>query len=332
MGLYSQPVKLRPAYFSYIWGGTLLRDRLGKDIPADDTGESWEVSAHPKGQSVIQGGPADGMTLGDYAQGSEFYGNAPHDRFPLLIKLLGATANLSVQVHPSDDNCRPGEAGKAEAWVVLACEPGAQIIYDIDCSREEFAAAVRGGAMAAHLRRLAVQPGDVLDIPAGMVHALTEGVVVYEVQQNSDTTYRLYDWDRVDANGKPRELHIDVALQVIQPQPGSGAVAGRVVPEAGGTRTVYIHNPRYTLERLDVEGDFTDLWPESFAAYTVIAGSGTVKSAGETCFDVKQGDSFVNPAAAGAITISGKLTVLKSHVPVHSPMAALDYCVSEQLS
>ncbi len=332
MGLYDRPVKLKPAYFSYIWGGTLLRNCLGKDIPADDTGESWEVSAHPRGQSVIDGGPANGMPLGQYAVGQDFYGDTPMERFPLLIKLLGAKAHLSVQVHPSDSNCRPGEAGKAEAWVVLACEPGAQIIYDIDCSREEFAQAVADGRMAEHLRRLEVHPGDVLDIPAGMVHALTAGVVVFEVQQNSDTTYRLYDWDRVDAaTGKPRELHIDVALRVIEPKPGIGAVTGRAVNEAGGVRTVYIHNPQYTLERLDVHGELTDAWPRSFAAYTVIAGSGAVKRAGNKCFEVKLGDSFVNPAAAGALTLSGELTVLKSHVPPEHPLAALDHAVDGML-
>ena len=310
------PALLKPAYFSYIWGGTLLRDKLNKPIPAADIGEAWELSAHPKGQSVVVTGPAAGMTLGDYAALPGFYGKAPFARFPLLIKLLGATSNLSVQVHPSDANCRPGEAGKAEAWYVIDCEPGAELIYDINCTREKFAQAVAGGRMAEKLRRLKVKPGDVLDIPAGMVHALTAGIVIYEVQQNSDTTYRLYDWDRVDAvTGKPRELHIEAALRVIEPRGGQGAVAGRVSREAGAVRTVYIANPYYTLEKIALDGSFTDAWFDSFASYTCISGTGAVRKNGGECFAFELGDTFVSPAAAGPVELAGKAVLLKSHVP-----------------
>jgi len=314
-GIYDAPVRLKPAYFPYIWGGALLRDCLNKDIPSDVTGESWEVSAHPKGQSIVASGPSAGTPFGEYAQGPDFYGDAPADKFPLLIKFLGATQNLSVQVHPSDGNCRPGESGKAEAWYVIACPPGAELIYDINYSKEEFARAVASGDIETGLRRLAVHPGDVLDIPAGMVHALTAGVVVYEVQQNSDTTYRIYDWGRVDAKtGNPRELHIEAALDVIQPGGGREPIQGEPHEEKGGTRTVYIRNPRFTLEKIEVHGDFTDKWHNRFAAYSVIGGSGAVMKGGAKCFDVALGDSFVSPAAAGAVRITGNLTVLKAHV------------------
>lgn len=313
---YLEPVKLKPRFFPYIWGGTMLRDRMNKNIPSDDIGESWEVSAHPRGQSVIASGAASGMPLGEYAEGEGFYGCSPAEKFPLLIKLLGAKDNLSVQVHPGDDNCRPGEAGKAEAWYVIACEPGAELIYDINCAAEEFAAAVSIGKMAEKLRRVSVRPGDVLDIPAGMVHALTAGIVIYEVQQNSDTTYRLYDWGRVEAaTGKPRELHIEAALNVIQPGDGQGTVKGKVINEHGATRTVYINNLRFTLEKIEFNGNFTDAWFDSFAAYTVIDGSGTVLKNGKALIEVTLGDSFVSPAAAGAVELTGKMKLLKSHVP-----------------
>lgn len=314
--LYSVPAKLKPAYFSYIWGGTLLRDCLNKDIPSDDIGESWEVSAHPKGQSVIASGPASGMPLGEYIQNEGFYGRAPAEKFPLLIKFLGPRDNLSVQVHPSDLNCRPGEAGKSEAWYVVDCEPGAELIYDINCSKEEYAKAVAAGDFTSGLHRLTVKPGDVLDIPAGMVHALTAGIVVYEVQQNSDTTYRLYDWGRVDARtGQPRELHIAPALNVIVPGGGRGPLAGKAVAEQGGIRTTYINNPRFTLEKIDVSGNFTDAWFGSFAAYSVTRGSGYVLKNEKKLFDVSLGDSFVSPAASGAVELSGELAVLKAHMP-----------------
>jgi mannose-6-phosphate isomerase len=314
--IYSEPAKLKPCYFPYIWGGNLLKEHLNKDIPTNDIGESWEVSAHLKGQSIIASGPASGMLFGDYAAGEAFYGNQPEMSFPLLIKFLGAEDSLSVQVHPGDDNCRPGEAGKAEAWYVVACKPGSELIYDINCSVAEFAAAVADGRMSEKLRYLAVNPGDVLNIPAGMVHALMAGIVVYEVQQNSDTTYRLYDWGRVDAKtGNPRELHIDAALHVIKPGGSAGITAGETMEETGGTRTVYINNPRFTLEKIQVSGDFTDLWFDSFAAYTVIAGEGRVLKDGRSCFDVSLGDSFISPAAAGKAQLQGHMTLLKSHVP-----------------
>lgn len=314
--IYREPARLKPCYFPYIWGGTLLRDTLNKDIPSDDIGESWEVSAHPKGQSIIASGPASGMTLGDYASDPKFYGCMNAAKFPLLVKFLGAKDNLSVQVHPGDDNCRPGESGKAEAWYVIACPEGAELIYDINCTREEFAAAVAFGGLEGKLRRVAVHPGDVLDIPAGMVHALTAGIVIYEVQQNSDTTYRLYDWGRVDAKtGKPRELHIEAALSVIQPGGGTGPVIGKAFEEKGGMRTAYIRNPRFTLEKIEVRGDFMDKWFDSFAAYSVIGGGGAVMKDGRKCFDVSLGDSFVSPAAAGPVRLRGEMTVLKAHVP-----------------
>lgn len=167
--IYEVPARLSPRYLPYIWGGTLLREKLGKDIPSDDIGESWEVSAHPRAESLIVSGPARGMAFGEYAVGPDFYGEAPFDKFPLLIKYLGAGDTLSVQVHPGDGNCRPGESGKAEAWVVIAAELGAELIYDINCTAEKFAQAVAAGRMAEKLRRVKVSPGDVLDIPAGTV-------------------------------------------------------------------------------------------------------------------------------------------------------------------
>lgn len=314
--IYLEPAKLKPQYFSYIWGGTLLRDSMNKELPRDDIGESWEVSTHPKGQSTIASGAAAGMPLGEFACGEGFYGSMPFEKFPLLIKLLGAEDNLSVQVHPGDNNCRPGEAGKAEAWYVIACKPDAELIYDINCTAGEFAAAVHAGTMADKLRRVKVKPGDVLDIPAGMVHALTAGIVIYEVQQNSDTTYRLYDWGRVEAaTGKPRELHIEAALNVIEPGDGQSAVSGKVFTDSGAKRTVYINNPRFTLEKIEVNGSFTDVWFNSFSAYTVIEGKGTVCKDGKTLFDVALGDSFISPAGAGAAELAGNMTLLKSFLP-----------------
>jgi mannose-6-phosphate isomerase len=314
--IFAEPAKLKPKFFSYIWGGKLLKEYLNKDIPSDDIGESWEVSAHPKGQSVIVSGPASGMALGEYVSGEGFYGCMPAEKFPLLIKLLGAEDNLSVQVHPGDSNCRPGEAGKAEAWYVLACKPDAELIYDINCSTEEFAAAVAEGKLSEKLRHVAVRPDVVLDIPDGMVHALTAGIVVYEVQQNSETTYRLYDWGRVEAaTGKPRELHIDAALAVIKPGEGTGSAEPHIQLGSDFCKQVLVNNAHFALEKIDLHGNYKDDWFNNFAAYTVIEGTGSVLKGGETLFTVALGDSFISPAAAGAVELAGNMTLLKSHVP-----------------
>jgi mannose-6-phosphate isomerase len=315
-GIYDFPAKLKPAYVPFLWGGTLLRDALGKDIPTDDIGESWEVSAHTRAQSTIASGPAAGMALAEYAAGEDFYGCEPPAKFPLLIKFLGPRDNLSVQVHPGDGDCNPGESGKAEAWYVIACPAGAELIYGIDGSKEAFAQAVTEGRVESGLRRLAVRQGSVLDIPAGMVHALTAGVVVYEVQQNSDTTYRLYDWGRVDAaTGKPRALHISDALRVVKPYPGKGPATGIVREEEHGTRTAYIRNPRFALEKIETRGSFTDAFSGGFAAYSVIRGGGAVMSGSKVCFEVSLGDSFISPAAAGPVRLEGGMTVLKAYAP-----------------
>lgn len=315
-GIYGVPVKLKPAFAPYIWGGTLLRDVLGKDIPTDDIGESWEVSAHPRAQSTIASEPAAGIAFSDYAAGRDFYGCELPGKFPLLVKFLGPKDNLSVQVHPGDDDSNPGESGKAEAWYVIDCPVGSELIYGIDGPKEEFAHAVAEGRAESVLHRLPVRPGSVLDIPAGMVHALTAGVVVYEVQQNSDTTYRLYDWGRVDkATGMPRALHIADALRVIRSGGGRGPVAGVIREEKNATRTAYIRNARFALEKLEFRGGFTDAFAGGFAAYSVIRGGGAVMKGGSVCFEVSLGDSFVSPAAAGPVRLEGDMAVLKTYVP-----------------
>lgn len=305
-------VFLKPAFFSHIWGGRLLKDTFGKETD-DHTGESWEVSAQAKGESVICGGVYDGMGLREYIHtlGNAFWGDQPAGEFPLLIKLIGAADKLSVQVHPSDDNCMPGESGKAEAWVVLSAEPGAELVFGTRCGRDEFARALSEGRTVDTLQYLPVKAGDVLNIEAGRLHAITENLIIYEIQQNSDTTYRFYDWDRVDAvTGQPRQLHVDRAMAVTDfDAQNVGAVQGLSLTVDDQKHTFYICNDLFALERIDIKGYFADVQLGAFATYTLVEGEGTVD--GRT---VKKGDTLLTPAA-GQFVFEGEGTLLKGWAP-----------------
>jgi len=214
------PLTFDPAFKDYPWGGRNLATKLGRTIPDGIVAESWEISAHPNGSSLVNNGPLAGKSLAEVMElwGEELVGSnsAPAlelGKFPLLIKLLDANRWLSVQVHPDDDYglAHEGELGKTEMWVVIHAEPGAEIIYGFapGTTKDAYAAAMRAGNGADGLHRLPVTVGDVVFVPAGAIHALGPGVMVAEIQQNSDTTYRIYDW------GRPRPLHIDQALAVL---------------------------------------------------------------------------------------------------------------------
>lgn len=211
-------IKLQPVFKSMIWGGTRLRDRYGFQSPYESTGEAWVVSAHPNGDCLIEGGPYHGLTLSQlYATHRELFGSIHAEQFPLLVKLIDARDNLSVQVHPDDAYAKTQEhgSGKTECWLVLDCEPDSEIIIGHRFQTPaEFAQAIASGDVQAHLNRFAIKPGDFFYIPAGTVHAICAGTLIVEIQQNSDLTYRIDDYGRKDADGKPRPLHIEQALAV----------------------------------------------------------------------------------------------------------------------
>lgn len=218
------PLRFQPIFRQYVWGGRRLQTALGKSLPAgNDYAESWEIVARGRDQSVVSVGPLHGHTLSELADiyNSILYGrHAPLTQFPLLLKFLDANRDLSVQVHPNDQQAaclEPPDLGKTEAWVVLAKEPSSTIYAGLvsSCDRAQFRAQVAGGNCLPCLHRFTPQLGDCIFIPAGTVHALGAGLLVAEIQQASDTTYRIYDWDRLGADGHPRPLHINQALDVI---------------------------------------------------------------------------------------------------------------------
>ena len=226
-GQRSYPLLFEPQLRDYIWGGRNLEAVLGRELPPGDTAESWEISGHPTAPTVALNGYWRGRTLPQVldAMGVDLAGaNAAEmlarSKFPLLVKILDAQSPLSVQVHPDDafaNEHENGELGKLEAWYVIHAEPGAELICGLcpGTNPEMFRQAISDNTLADHLSSVAVREGDVVFIPAGTVHALQAGIMVVEVQQNSDTTYRVYDWGRADDDGQLRELHIRKAMQVI---------------------------------------------------------------------------------------------------------------------
>ncbi len=219
-GVY--PLSFLPVFKDYVWGGRNLETRLGKELPSGIIAESWEIAAHANGQSRVATGPMAGSTLEELQQRwqEQLIGHSvDSDTFPLLIKLLDSNSWLSVQVHPDDAYAQKhaGDLGKTELWVILHAEPGAEIIYGLKAGvdRERFAQSAATGAIDSMLHRIPIRTGDAVYIPAGTVHALGPGAIVAEIQQNSDTTYRLYDWGRTEAGGQSRPLHVQQALDVI---------------------------------------------------------------------------------------------------------------------
>lgn len=322
------PIKLIPVYKDYIWGGRNL-ERLGRNLPEGIVAESWEVSAHPEGESVIANGEFAGISLSDLLAkfGKQIIGTKLSEgyihQFPLLIKLIDANQQLSVQVHPDDEYARTHEGGygKNEMWYIIAADPGAEIICGLvpGTTRESLAKAIRENRIEQCLNKIPVAAGDAFNISAGMVHGLGAGIVLAEIQQSSNLTYRLYDYNRTDARGNKRPLHIEKALEVIDFNSSgqAGRLKAMVQEEAPGLRKKRLINSRYfevDLSELDGETHInTDL--ERFFCHTFIKGSGRVIYQGG-CLQFKRAESILVPAALGEYAIEGKTEYLTTSIPI----------------
>ena len=218
------PLKFKPIYKQVIWGGSRLHDYLGKPAVPEKTGESWEISGVSGDVSVVAEGFLKGNTLEELIEVymGDLVGDMVYDafgtEFPILVKFIDANDNLSVQVHPDDEYAAEyhGKKGKTEMWYIVHAEKDASLIsgFNRDVDEKKFMDHLKGGKLAEILNTVAVEKGDVFFLPAKRVHAIGSGIVLAEIQQTSDLTYRIYDWERVGADGKPRELHLDHALEV----------------------------------------------------------------------------------------------------------------------
>lgn len=313
------PLAFEPKFQSYLWGGRNLETVLGRTIPQGVVAESWEISAHPAAPTAVSEGPLTGVSLPDLVvtYGSELVGRRgrwalERGQFPLLIKLLDAHQPLSVQVHPDDRYAtehEDGELGKTEMWYVLHAEPGAHIIAGIrkGVTKEAFRAAIEDGTLSECLHRVPVTSGDSILIRAGTVHAIMDGIVLAEVQQSSNTTYRVYDWNRAGPDGVGRELHIHQALQVIDWQAVEpGCWTPEDVPSGPGIgREVVAACDKFVVERITLSpGACWDgaLDGETFEAWGVLSGSGQI-SAGRYSNVVEAVSFRLLPASLGPFEV-----------------------------
>lgn len=321
-----RPLELKPPVKDYIWGGTKLRDEFGRESDSERLAESWELSCHKDGMSVISGGEYDGKTLAEYlemhrsALGTDC---ADFEYFPVLIKLIDAKNDLSVQVHPDNEYAleHEGEYGKTEMWYVVDCEPDAELIYGFreSISREEFRRAIEENTLLDKVNRVKVRKGDVFFIKSGTLHAIGKGLLIAEIQQNSNTTYRVYDYGRLGADGKPRELHIEKAIEVTDLKPADQRTEYPVLDLSGrfkGTSVRILADCEYFTSSLVKLGDSQVIWnidESSFRHVLVIEGSGEMIH-GEIVYPLRKGSSYFIPAGAGEVTFKGKCSFINTEI------------------
>lgn len=306
---------LDPVFHNKIWGGRRLEKEFGYAIPDGAVGECWAISAHPAGDCVVREGAYKGKYLSElWEHEPQLFEGAPGDRFPLLIKIIDADGDLSIQVHPDDAYAKEhenGSLGKSECWYVLAAEEGATIVVGQKArSREEFEASVNKGAWSELLNEIPIHAGDFFQINPGTVHAIKAGTLILETQQSSDITYRVYDYDRVQDDGTKRELHLEKSLDVID-YDASAPSSGEVTQEEKDGVTHLVENECYAVDRVVVNGALRRNEPWPFECVSVISGSGS--AAGHP---VRKGDHFIVPAHFGPLDLDGDMTIICSHLPV----------------
>lgn len=312
--------KLIPAGKDYLWGGTKLKNEYGKNIPISPLAETWECSVHPDGLSIIANGSNKGKSLKDVLQERpEYLGTKfAHNReLPILVKLIDAEQNLSVQVHPDDEYAmkHEGQNGKTEMWYIVDAADGASIVYGFEhtVTKEILQDAVKEGTLSKQLHKVAVQKGECYYIPAGTVHAIGSGCLIAEVQQSSNVTYRVYDYDRVDKNGQKRELHFDRAVEVMQMQPSQNV---RCKPKLVkyfplGSVQELCSCKYFSVEKIEVQKDYEfTVCEESFQVILCLDGYGSSVIEGGKC-NFTKGDCLFLTADICTCRLEGKFSVLK---------------------
>ena len=316
-------MKLTPTIKDYIWGGRRLIEDFGKKTDLACAAESWELSCHADGQSTAADGEYKGHTLAEYIEreGRQVLGTncEKFAEFPVLIKLIDAARDLSIQVHPNDEYAQrvEGEYGKTEMWYIVDCVEGSKLYYGFKqpTSKAAFKQSIEDCTLEELLNSVTVHKGDVFFIEAGTIHAIGAGIIIAEIQQNSNTTYRVYDYGRLGADGKPRALHVEKALDVTATEPAAPYVSTTpVVNGTGFTRSRLADCKYFTVDKLDINGG-VQLCADtsSFNSLLCVSGSGIIKSScGEQA--INKGDSFFIPAGFGSYSVSGMATVILTSV------------------
>lgn len=321
MNFKSYPLEFDPILKQNIWGGDQLKKQLHKAATSDKTGESWEISAVPGSISHVKNGEYANSSLKELIEKfpEEILGTKVHSQFgtefPLLFKFIDAHQDLSIQVHPSDEIAmkRHNSLGKTEMWYIMSAEPDSKITigFKNKSSSESYVKHLEAKTLFEILNQDAVSAGDVYFLKTGTVHSIGKGILLAEIQQTSDITYRIYDFDRIDDNGKSRQLHIQEALDVIDYEP---ADSKRTYQKQPNTINPVVDCPYFTTNFIKLEGEMTfQQMKNSFRVYMCVEGSLEVESNNEN-YQYQKGDTFLIPAALQGFSMQGNASVLEIYI------------------
>ena len=305
------PIKFENLYYDKVWGGRDL-ESFRNNLPKGDIGESWDIACHTNGMGIVANGRFKGLSFNKLIEnyGEEIFGEGiKNNEFPLLVKLINSNENLSVQVHPNDEYARRVEnsLGKTEAWYVVDAKEGAELIVGTNgCTKEEFEEAINTGKVEECLNRIKVKKGDAFLINSGLVHAICSGLVIAEIQQNSDITYRVYDY------GRPREIHVEKSLEVINFDLKPERLVENFKEFLGYKYTTLCKSEYFTIDKYIINSKVnmsSDV--DTFSIITCVYGSGLINYYNGTEI-INKGDSILIPAQLGNYEVKGELEILIS--------------------
>ena len=313
-------MKLLPAGKDYLWGGTRLREEYGKKINLEPLAETWECSVHPDGLSIVANGQYVGKTLADVLHmHPEYLGYKTKGKeFPILVKFIDAKKDLSIQVHPSDEYAKihENQNGKTEMWYVMDTAENASLIYGFEhpVTKEQLYKAIKDGTLGKHLHKVHIKKGDVYFVPAGMVHGIGAGTLIAEIQESSNVTYRVYDYDRVDKNGDKRELHFEKATEVMNMSvaPDISQKPKLIHCYPGSSRQILSRCKYFVVEKIVVQyGCSFSVLETSFQVLLCLSGEGGIESGSNRPVRFAKGDCLFLPSGIGRCYLTGETELLK---------------------
>ena len=321
-----EPLFLEPVYKDYLWGGDNLKNQYNKHTDITPIAESWELCCHKDGESIIINGSHMGQTLKQYlVETPTAVCDTPEkfSEFPLLIKLVDARQKLSVQVHPDNAYAmeHEGEQGKTEMWYVVDCEPGAEILFGFNqiVTRDTFRQSVKDNTFLDYVKRVLVHPGDVFLVEATTLHAIGAGIIIAEIQQNSNSTYRVYDFGRVDKEGRQRSLHTEKAIDVARMTPSESGInpLGQITKTDSCVQTDLARCDYFDVVRLAIDGEHKVIvLPNGFQHLLVLtAEPGSLIRMGEITYPITKGCSIFIPAQTSQYILAGRMTILHTTLP-----------------
>ena len=319
MKLY--PIKLLPYVSETIWGGRKLIENYNVKAEKNNAAEGWMLSCHEAGSSSVENGEFAGKSFADVVKENPALcgKNAERfDDFPILIKFIDARDDLSVQVHPTKEYCEKTGRGqsKTECWYIIDCDEDAHLIlgFKDKISPEDFKAAIENNTLTEYVDKVKVKKGDFFFIESGTLHAICKGILLAEVQESSNTTYRIYDYNRLGIDGKPRELHVADSIEVTKLEKYEGSEFSKDISLCTETKKMLADCPLFKVWKLDIDGEFADSADKtSFVSLLIMDGEGTIDCCGET-LSLRKGDSLFIPADSGEYKLNGKFEIIETRI------------------